>query len=529
MKRIFSILLCSILMLMSLPVSADEAIVFKDVPQGHWAEESIYGLKKLNLIEGTSSDTFGLGSVITKGEFITYLEKVMNLNKNVVTNTVEDSTSLTRREMAEIVTKKLGYDEFIKNSKSLDNIFIDVKDDSKLISFVNDIGLITGNNKNEFKPDGIVTKEQAAVVLWRIHNKINTPISELHGFYAIKSYNQIEMIENISSVSFGWSRLEYDKSQNKVKLNTNIDGKNVFGIPKGSSEPFNTAKQNGKSTQLMVYADDSSVLNYVLTVEEGRKEAIKEIVGKVNSISLDNKSYSLDGVVIDFEGLKSEKYKLGLNAFLKELKEELNKNNKSLYVAVHPSRKAPLEYFDGYDFKFIGEVADRVILMAHDYYPTKLSEEERNRPFTVTPLTPIDEIYYSLKAITDKNTGVKDTNKVLLQISFDAVQWKLKDGKVINETPYHPTYEQIAKRLIEDKTVEKYYAYGNPYIKYHNTEDGTDNVIWYEDSRSVNEKIKLAKMFGVNKVSLWRLGNIPNYSDEGIYLNIFNDILSLNK
>ena len=61
--------------------------------------------------------------------------------------------------------------------------------------------------------------------------------------------------------------------------------------------------------------------------------------------------------------------------------------------------------------------------------------------------------------------------------------------------------------------------YRNPYITY-STEDGKNIFLWYEDERSVNDKIALAKFFGINGVSLWRLGTVPNYSDDGLFYNI---------
>jgi hypothetical protein len=33
-------------------------------------------------------------------------------------------------------------------------------------------------------------------------------------------------------------------------------------------------------------------------------------------------------------------------------------------------------------------------------------------------------------------------------------------------------------------------------------------------------------MFGITGVSLWRLGNVPNYSDEGLYYNVWDSLLS---
>ena len=53
------------------------------------------------------------------------------------------------------------------------------------------------------------------------------------------------------------------------------------------------------------------------------------------------------------------------------------------------------------------------------------------------------------------------------------------------------------------------------------------HIIWYEDAISINAKIELAKMFGVIGVSLWRLGNIPDYQEAEVgnsYLDVWQTI-----
>ena len=36
----------------------------------------------------------------------------------------------------------------------------------------------------------------------------------------------------------------------------------------------------------------------------------------------------------------------------------------------------------------------------------------------------------------------------------------------------------------------------------------------------MEEKVDLAKLFGITSVSVWRLGNIPHYSDPGLYYDV---------
>ena len=212
-----------------------------------------------------------------------------------------------------------------------------------------------------------------------------------------------------------------------------------------------------------------------------------------------------DGLVADFEGLRGQELRNAYNQFLAILKDELAKTGKNLYVAVHPRGKPGQSYFDGYDYRTIGDIADRVILMAHDYAATHLTDKEMNAGYTDTPLTPFDEVYYALKSITDPVSGVQDKNRIWLQLSMDAVQWKLIDGKVINRYPYRPTYEQIYNRFLTGVSLNYSSISQNPYAVF-TSEDGARNVLWYENQQSVAEKIRLAKLFGIKGLSIWRLG-----------------------
>jgi len=132
----------------------------------------------------------------------------------------------------------------------------------------------------------------------------------------------------------------------------------------------------------------------------------------------------------------------------------------------------------------------------------------------------------------DKNTGVADLSKVWLQISFDTVQWKMAEGKVINQNAFRPSYGQLRDRMMSnesgiDLSLKYTERLQNPWLTYYNNSDGTDNIIWYEDTRSVYAKIELAKLFGINGISLWRLGNIPDFEEtegNGTYLNVWQAI-----
>ena len=61
--------------------------------------------------------------------------------------------------------------------------------------------------------------------------------------------------------------------------------------------------------------------------------------------------------------------------------------------------------------------------------------------------------------------------------------------------------------------------YKNPYLIYNNGNE--KEIVWYENEQSIKDKVKLAEMFGIRGVSVWRLGIIPQ---NGADLNIWSGI-----
>ena len=547
---------------------------FSDVPESHWAYEPIHYFRYLNITQGIGNNNFGLGQSVKKSEFITMLVRLMgwelvatdsssfsDVSKDkwyhsYVETAVEHGAILkeaesfspdkqiTRLEIAEAIVRTLGYGELAEQLKYLPSEFADVAEGAEYTNIVKDFGITNGADGVRFLPESTAKKEEAVAMLIRMYQRLDSKVKELHAFYAIKSYEQLGMIQDLDSVSFGWSRLEYDESNDSFSAAVTRNGKSDFFIPEGYAEPLNTARQSNLPIQLNLFASNETkvqnpsngeklgIVEHLLTDTDAQSEVVLQVVQALNNTQVGNDAISFDGIVVDFENLRGEELKKLYNEFLLKLKEELVKNNKKLYVAVHPKRGNGQAYYDGYDYRIIGEIADRVILMAHDYNAVSLTESEMAAGYNDTPLTPISEIYYALKAIVDKNTGVADLSKVWLQISFDTVQWKMAEGKVINQNAFRPSYGQLRDRMMSnesgiDLSLKYTERLQNPWLTYYNNSDGTDNIIWYEDTRSVYAKIELAKLFGINGISLWRLGNIPDFEEtegNGTYLNVWQAI-----
>ena len=101
-----------------------------------------------------------------------------------------------------------------------------------------------------------------------------------------------------------------------------------------------------------------------------------------------------------------------------------------------------------------------------------------------------------------------------------SLAWEVdENGLLLSPTPLHPTIDTIYSRLTGGAEMGWSETYRNPYLRY-TTESGQRIFLWYEDQRSVAEKVVLAKLFGVTGVSVWRLGTIPHYSDAGLYYDV---------
>lgn len=455
--------------------------------------------------------------VINRQDFIQLIQGLDKENTLAADLQIRPQDKITREELATLVIKLLGYEGIAKNYET-SKVFTDVTSHKGEIHIISELGVMSGVGNGLFNPKGQVTTEQAKIIINRIEAKLNTDIKWLNGFYALSSSSQMKVIPQLDAVSFGWARVQYDEVTKEVGINTSHVYGNEFAIPAGFEIPLDLASSNDVEKYLMVYLEDESIYTdelgkkvmlseALLTDDQMRKAVIDRLVDLCNGITKDEVIREFDGITIDFEGFYNQEIKQPFNIFLKELKGELIKHNKKLNVAVHPNT-----YFKGYDYKGIGEVADKVILMAHDYEPKVLTQAEQERGLTITPQTPINQIYEALKAITHPKIGVADKNKIVLQMSFASTQWQVKDGKILNNKPYTPTYDKIYQRLVS-KDTEIFYdkVYQNPYAVY--TQDGIRNVIWYENESSIQAKIDLAKLFDVYNVSFWRLGTIPDFQD----------------
>ncbi len=521
---------------------------YSDVPEDHWAYNEIKSAGEIGFMSGMGDGTFGLGQNVTRAQFVSMLVRMFGWQQAQGTsyNDVDPSAwyyndvmtasamgalgnetgfrpndNITREEIAVMLVRALGYDELAKEFSDTYLPFNDVSSNKGYISLAYDFGIVSGKTANSFDPYGTALREEAAAMMMRCYNKYNSYLDFVHGFYAFSSYSQKEMASKMDAVSFGWSRMEYSDDEGVV-VNTTAANDNEWSVPEGYTDIVEYLNDNSVNTNLNIYmsASESDDAEIILGSEENREEAVDVIIEEL-TVDYNQLGYNpYDGVTIDFENLRGN-MRDNFTEFLRELNQELDLIGKNLYVTVQPNMKNST-YFDGYDFKAIGEIADKVILMAYDYNAKSIPQDVMDSGFTTTPVTPFDEVYYALKTITDDITGVADKNKVVLGISMSNIGWTVVNGQITNSRGNTYSYSEIADMIDDGAEVKYSDKYKNPYLIY-DSDDGKE-IVWYENSRSIADKVKLAEMLGVRGISVWRLGLIPQESGE---LDIWNGIMEL--
>ncbi|HVI41377.1 MAG TPA: S-layer homology domain-containing protein, partial [Anaerovoracaceae bacterium] len=248
-KKLISLILSVSILVTLMPGTALAASdSYTDIPADNWSVGVVNAAKDYGLMQGAGDGVFGFGNTITKAEFITVLDRMFGwelispdtptfsnvakdqwfypyietaLKNNVIdsTETFNPGEPITREEMAVMLVRGLGYNTLAQSVASFGNPFTDVTGNVGYITIASDIGMTKGTSATTFSPALTAKREEAAAMLVRVYEKYIGRTDWVHGFYAISSYSQKELSDDMDAVSVGWSRMSYSADQGAY-LNT---------------------------------------------------------------------------------------------------------------------------------------------------------------------------------------------------------------------------------------------------------------------------------------------------------------------
>lgn len=229
---------------------------------------------------------------------------------------------------------------------------------------------------------------------------------------------------------------------------------------------------------------NNQLVKIVVNNQEVQGRMIQQLLQTVR-----DKNY--DGVDVDFEYILPEDRE-GYAAFVSRITEAMNAEGYRVSVALVPktSSDQPGLLYEGMDYNLLGEAANSVFLMTYEWGYTF------GPPMAVAPMNKVREVLdYAVQHIPRykiymgiPNYGydwalpfVRGTSKARLIGNVEAVQIAVRYRVEIQ-------YDEIAL---------------SPHFRY--VSDGVEHEVWFEDVRSMREKILTTAEYNFHGFGYWNL------------------------
>lgn len=469
-----SFLLCCLLVGI-LPGRASAAS-FRDVPAGHWAGSSISRCADLGLFQGKTASAFGLGQSMTRCAAVVVLDRFFGWEDVEFALPYEDvpadawyagalrsayangavtgqsrafrpADPVTREELAVMLVRALGYPEIAGVAQDLPETFTDVSSNPGYIAMARDLGLVSGVRADTFAPDKYATREQVAVILMRLYDKLYSRKGTVMGI-----------------VSSGEEVRGLDIAAADAAM---ITGSGVVREKLGAEQlaAVRTAAEDAGAAVVLYASGGGSFLDK----EAG---AVAEGLAAV----VENGAY--EGLLVEVKSM-STKQQGKLTEFVTALRGRLGQ--RELYLVLPaPARETK----DGlHDYAALARTADGLVLRVEQ--TVKMADT-----FPVAPLEPLEEVYWSLSHL--RSCGA-DMANMSLMLSTEGVRFS---GAQARE---RLTGQEVLA-LAESREWQAGYSerYGCAYLE----KEGTNEAVWYLNGRAAADRIRMLQLFGASGVCL---------------------------
>lgn len=481
---------------LTLPAGA-ASVRFSDVPASCWAASEIARAADTGLFQGETAKTFGLGHSMTRAAFVTVLGRLFawqavmpsqgtfadNRNPSawyysaVETAAAEGAVTrqsdkfrpndpVTREEMAVMLVRALGYGSIAGLSQGLEAPFTDVTSNPGYLSMAYRLGIAGGTSDTTFSPNVPATREQAAVMLMRVYDRIHSAAPFRLGI--VNGPGGATDLSGLDAVAVAAVKLAYNGQINCGKILTDTYAAAVR----------NQARNAGALALLSVTGS-----NAVFSATAADTAA---------AIANETEVGGWDGVLLDLPEL-TEAQRQSYSALVTELKAALG--GRLLYVTAEvPTEQGTV--YGGYDYAVLGQQADRLILRVAAY--DGLTDDD----FPVAPLEPLGEVYCALCSALQE----VDASKLSLWLTTTGSAW------TGTQKPGSVTAEEIEELLSSpDTTAYHSDRYAAAYLV--RTVKDSRAVVWYNDGPGTALRVRLAAFLGVHSVCLSDLSSVADYPD----------------
>lgn len=197
------------------------------------------------------------------------------------------------------------------------------------------------------------------------------------------------------------------------------------------------------------------------------------------------------GVGVDFEYIFPEDRE-NFNEFLRRLTDVMHQNGYIVTVAVAPKTSDDMQgvLYEAHDYKTIGEIADHVVIMTYEWGYTY------GEPMAVSPVNRVKEVL-------DYAVTVIPRNKILMGVPNYGYDWTLPwqqgtAARVVSNVGAVDLARERGAFIMYDPVAQA------PYFNYYD-DQAKQHVVWFEDARSIDAKLRLVNQYGLLGVSYWTI------------------------
>ena len=236
-------------------------------------------------------------------------------------------------------------------------------------------------------------------------------------------------------------------------------------------------------TESGAFSNDRSSL--LLNSPDLQERLIQDVIN-----TMQQKGYY--GLDVDFEFVFPRERALYAD-FIRKLRERLNPLGYPVIVALAPKTRGdqPGLLYEAHDYALLGEAADAVLLMTYEWGYTY------GPPMAVAPIPQV-------RAVLDYAVRVIPREKIFLGVPLYGYDWPLPyvQGQTRAESisPQYAVELALRRRaeILYDETAQ------SPYF-YYTDRGGREHVVWFEDARSMDAKLRLVAEYGLRGAGYWNL------------------------
>lgn len=214
----------------------------------------------------------------------------------------------------------------------------------------------------------------------------------------------------------------------------------------------------------------------------------KALIDNVVSIMQQKNYYGLN---IDFEYIYPYD-RQSYNAFLRTITARMNELGYIVLTAVAPKLSGDQTglLYEAHDYPVHGEIVNKVILMTYEW--GYLS----GPPQAVAPLNQV-------RRVVEYAVSVIPPDKILLGIPNYGYDWTLPYVRGTRAQTFSNT--EAVNRAFRNRAEIRYDPMAkSPYYNYYDA-DKKQHIVWFEDARSIRDKLQLVNEFKLAGVSYWTI------------------------